>query len=157
MCALYRIPCFRLHSRVFTVPGIDSRDRIMQFGRWRDDKGKAHNKGMTDLIAFPICNVLGKNIENLAHALGVHTWDRGDDGYGGEYIADAKAVEALKTYSPLLRPFPLWIECKSGRGELTEDQQAFKEYVECNGMYFLECHDSANALIEWLKSHGVTR
>lgn len=33
--------------------------------------------------------------QQLAHELGLHTWDQGDDGFGGEYIPDNKAVHKI--------------------------------------------------------------
>lgn len=51
----------------------------------------------------------------------------------------------------------LWVECKSGTGELSADQILFRDYVLKSGAYYIEAHDSADAVVEWFKDHGVTR
>ena len=44
-----------------------------------------------------------KGVERLAHDLGLHDWDQGDDGFGGEWIADEKKLEKLRErLEPLL-------------------------------------------------------
>lgn len=117
VCALYRIPVFRMQSRVFTVIGAKGKKRPMFVGRWKDVQGQMFTSGMADLLLAP-------RIPCSAHF------------YGTVF---------------------LWVEAKAGKGELTTDQEAFKTFVESQGMYFLECHDSADQLLEWLKAHGVTR
>ena len=52
---------------------------------------------------------------------------------------------------------PLWIECKSGKGKLTPDQVAFRHWVVSNGDAWLLIHDDINPLIDWLKSHNVSK
>jgi hypothetical protein len=37
-------------------------------------------------------------IDSLAAALNIRTWDQGDDGFGGEWVIDAKKVEAIKQF-----------------------------------------------------------
>ena len=51
----------------------------------------------------------------------------------------------------------LWVECKAGTGRLTDEQKAFKEDVEEAGAYYIECHDSADQVVQWFLDHGVQR
>jgi hypothetical protein len=52
---------------------------------------------------------------------------------------------------------PLWIEAKSGKGRLSPEQIAFKNWVESNGDHYLLIHDDARPLIAWLEENGVKR
>lgn len=52
---------------------------------------------------------------------------------------------------------PLWIECKAGKGRLSPDQIAFKNWVEANGDEYMLIHDDVRPLITWLDEHGVVR
>lgn len=52
---------------------------------------------------------------------------------------------------------PLWVECKSGSGRLSPEQQAFKEDVMKAGAAFIEARDSADAVVEWFEKMGVKR
>jgi hypothetical protein len=49
----------------------------------------------------------------------------------------------------------LWIECKSGEGRLSKEQVAFRDHVLQTGGYWLECRDSAEALLAWFREFGV--
>jgi hypothetical protein len=129
VCALYRVPCFRMQSRVFTVRGAKGRERPMFAGQWRDGDGVLHTSGMADLLAMPRINFVMKQSDGITH--------------------NSRLFH--------LATVPLWIECKSGTGKLSPDQQAFKSYVEASGAYFLEVRDSADQLLEWFKAHGCTR
>lgn len=51
----------------------------------------------------------------------------------------------------------LWVEAKSGAGKLNHDQLAFKSYVESNGEYWMELHDTTEPLERWFKEHSVSR
>lgn len=43
---------------------------------------------------------LERRIENLAHDLGLHIWDGGDDqGYGGEYEVNQGAVAKIRAFA----------------------------------------------------------
>jgi hypothetical protein len=89
------------------------------------------------------------------------------DGMGVEHksgMADLLATPQVGYYKrraeadePMISAVPLWIECKSGTGKLSDDQIAFREFVEDGGAYFLEIHDSADALLAWFKAFGVQR
>lgn len=52
---------------------------------------------------------------------------------------------------------PLWIECKSGSGELTEDQEDFRAFVEHAGAHYILAKDSAGAVMAWFKQYRVRR
>lgn len=52
---------------------------------------------------------------------------------------------------------PLWIECKSGSGILTEEQELFRSFVEYAGAYYILAKDSADAVMAWFKEHRVRR
>lgn len=52
---------------------------------------------------------------------------------------------------------PLWCECKSGTGQLTDEQKAFRDHVEATGGFWIECRDSADMLVAWFREHGVER
>lgn len=117
VCQLYRIPCFRQQSRVFTVTGVNGKPRPMVIGQWRDEMGVTHTSGMADLLIAP----------------------------------------RIRVNANIAATVFLWCECKYGSGELSPDQQAFKTFVEANGMYHVKAQDSADAVIEWLKLHNVIK
>ena len=52
---------------------------------------------------------------------------------------------------------PLWVECKSGSGELEPDQILFRDFVLRGGAYYLEAHDCADVVIQWFSEFGVVR
>lgn len=44
-----------------------------------------------------------KGVERLVHDLGLHEWDHGNDGFGGEWVADEKKLAKLRErIEPLL-------------------------------------------------------
>lgn len=51
----------------------------------------------------------------------------------------------------------LWVECKSGTGRLSPEQQLFRDDVMKTGAAFIEARDSADAVIEWFDRMGVKR
>jgi hypothetical protein len=51
-------------------------------------------------------------------------------------------------------PLILWIECKSGKGKQTPDQQGFQKIVEAEGHSYVVIRD-VNQLISWLKETGL--
>jgi hypothetical protein len=63
----------------------------------------------------------------------------------------------VETDSGLRFCVPLWVECKSGSGKLTEDQKLFRADVIEAGAFYIEAHDSADAVVEWFRQYGVTR
>ena len=77
-------------------------------------------------------------------------------------MADLLTMPSIETKSfgtvgPVKITVPLWIECKSGSGRMTQDQKDFKEFVEKAGAYHICAHDSADEVIEWFKARGVRR
>jgi hypothetical protein len=52
---------------------------------------------------------------------------------------------------------PLWVEAKSGNARLSDEQEAFRDNAIAGGAYWLECRDSADALLAWFEEHGVER
>lgn len=63
----------------------------------------------------------------------------------------------LLTAPPLLISVPLWIECKAGKGRLSPDQEAFRDWVKGNGDEYLLLRDDVTPLIQWLERHGVVK
>lgn len=51
----------------------------------------------------------------------------------------------------------LWVECKAGTGRLNENQKAFRDDVLEAGAHYIECHDSADQVVQWFLDHGVQR
>ena len=86
--------------------------------------------------------------------IGTRTDDNGELHYGG--LSDVLLMPII-TQNGWKVTVPLWCECKSGVGKLNKDQKAFQMYVEDNGAFFLECRDSADALLAWFHAHGVVR
>lgn len=126
-CDLYGVRSLRMQSRVMWVPGAAGRLRPMFFGKWTDDNGKEHNGGMADLLARPRVPV------TIHH----------DNGTSLKY--------------PIKIAMPVWIECKSGKGRMTPDQIAFKNYVENNGETYILLHDDMRPLTEWFEKNGVKK
>lgn len=148
-CALYGVETFRMQSRVFTVPGAAGRDRPLFIGQWTDQFGKMHNRGMSDILARP--KVPLKYLEPVC-------WVKVAGSFG--LVPTIEARERFEYGAAGLDAtitLPLWIEAKSGRGGLTDDQVAFKSYVESNGETWLLIHDDLRPLIEWLEIHGVKK
>lgn len=127
-CDLYRVKSLRMQSRVMWVPGAAGRPRPMFFGKWTDDFGKEHNGGMADLLARPRVEL--------------------------NRFEDCDCVHGCAPPTPKIT-VPVWIECKSGKGRMTPDQIAFKNYVEGNGETYILLHDDMRPLTEWFESHGL--
>ena len=115
---MYGVPCYRMQSRVFTVPGRGGKNRPMFVGQWRDDLGVIHHGGMADLLLHP-------------------------------RIWQARGEPSI--------PVPLWVEAKSGSGELEPEQVAFARHVMENGGFYLVAKDSADEVLAWFKAQGVAR
>jgi hypothetical protein len=126
--ALYRVPSFRMQSRTIEVVGAGGRKRPMFMGQWTDELGEVHRKGMADLLLTPRVN-LARVLKQAGGVLLGNFWI----------------------------PVPLWVECKSGSGELEPEQQLFRNYVIACGSFYLEAHDCADVVIQWFDEHGVTR
>jgi hypothetical protein len=89
---------------------------------------------------------------------GKWTDDNGVEHNGG--MADLLArpridLQPPHALDPVEATLLLWIECKSGKGRLTEDQIAFKNHVENNGEFYIVCHDDMRPLVGWLEAHGL--
>jgi hypothetical protein len=63
----------------------------------------------------------------------------------------------LQTSPPTRVCVPLWVECKSGTGELRADQILFRDDVIDSGAFYIEAHDSADAVIQWFNEQGVSK
>jgi len=50
---LFGVRCYRMQSRVFTVPGAGGASRPMFVGAWHDRTGVIHHKGMADFLLMP--------------------------------------------------------------------------------------------------------
>jgi hypothetical protein len=65
------------------------------------------------------------------------------------------------TISGVLRPVKvcvaLWVECKAGRDELSQDQMDFRDYVTKAGAFWICCINSCEELLEWFEDFGVVR
>lgn len=94
--------------------------------------------------------------------------------YFGKWIDDFGNVHASGRADLLARPrifayysethndevylsTPLWIECKAGKGRLSPDQEAFRDWVKSNDDSYILIHDDVRPLMEWLDAHGVKR
>ena len=131
VCGLYRVPFYRMQSRVFTVVGRGGRERPMITGGWRDRNGEHHTGGMPDFLLTPKVNV-SKLVEV-------------DDGNDAPMFAKIEYT------------LPLWVECKAGKDRLSPAQVAFRDDVLAQGGHWLLVKDGPEALLDWLKEHGVRR
>jgi hypothetical protein len=61
------------------------------------------------------------------------------------------------TVGRVLMSVPLWVECKSGSGKLEPEQKLFRDDVTKAGAFYIEAHDSAQAVIDWFTIFGVSR
>ena len=52
---------------------------------------------------------------------------------------------------------PLWCECKYGTGELSQDQEDFRDYVKRHGALWVLAKDSADAVLEVFRLCHVER
>ena len=101
-----------------------------------------------------VFTVVGKGGRERPMFTGTWTDDMGEVHHGG--LSDVLLMPII-THNGCKVTVPLWCECKSGAGTLSKDQRAFQRYVEDNGAFFLECRDSADALLAWFQAHGVVR
>lgn len=131
-CGLYRVPVLRMQSRVLTLPDPNRRSgwRAFKVGEWTDEFGEKHSSGMADLLAQPRPTLSMEVVDTAGERMQVN-WNE-------------VAV-------------PLWIECKSGTGRMTDDQKNFKRFVEGAGAFHICAHDCADEVLAWFKSHGVKR
>lgn len=130
-CQRFRVPCFREQSRVVRIDG----GRPVYFGKWRDALGVWHSCGKADYLLTPKIQILVE-----IHPTGI--------------------VDSV---------VPLWIEAKAGKerapklnrcmcGQKDLDHQKhFADFVTASGAYHLVVRDSADALMQWFKEHGVIR
>lgn len=136
--ALYDVPRYRMNSRVVTVAGAGGRNRPMFFGEWTDDLGKLQCKGMADVLLTPQIDLL-KIFQG-----------------GVPIIPMNQRADILRNITTRIC-VPLWVECKSGSGELSDEQKAFRSHVIMAGAFYLEIHDSADELLKWFEQMGVRR
>ena len=129
VCGLYRVPFYRMQSRVIDVVQKDARgSRPMVIGKWRDRFGETHTGGMPDFLLTPAIN------------RGVY-----EDGHPPGSIP-----------VPFRPRIALWVECKEGpNAKLSPEQRAFRDDQEALGGHWLLVHDGPEALIEWFKQRGV--
>lgn len=139
---LYGVQHSREQSRVLNMK--DDRDqrgyRPMYFGKWIDDEGKVHASGRADILARPKIQVRHPSATVMLTTMVKELHPDADLDLSNWKIS-----------------IPLWIECKSGKGKLTPDQVAFRHWVVSNGDAWLLIHDDINPLIDWLKSHNVSK
>jgi hypothetical protein len=109
----------------------------MFFGQWNDDLGIVHRKGMADLLLTPRIAV----------------WPALQEG-NPKWLMP---VETAPFDIRLRVTVPLWVECKSGSGELDPEQIAFRDHVVKSGAYYLEAHDCADVVLEWFEFYWVLR
>jgi hypothetical protein len=134
--ALFGVPAYRMQSRVVTVVGAGGGNRPMFIGEWIDDMGVKHYRGMADLLLTPCIDPF-----TLC-------------GVKGQFFIPMNQRADL----PMNRiAVPLWVECKSGSGELEPEQKLFRDRVVSAGNFYVEAHDSADAVIAWFQQMGVRR
>lgn len=128
VCGLFGVPCLRMQSRTFTVPGVGGRERPFFVGEWRDADGVKHRKGMADLLLQPRVSML---------------------------VAVTVKGQELKV--PLSFTVPLWVECKAGSGKLDAEQEAFRDWVLSIGAAYICVTDSCEELMQWFKNKNVEK
>lgn len=55
------------------------------------------------------------------------------------------------------KPSMVWVEAKSGTGRQSPAQKEFQAEVEAAGHSYIIAHDGPEAVIAWLRDHGVIR
>jgi hypothetical protein len=139
-CELYGVETLRMQSRTVLVPGAAGRTRPLFFGQWRDQFGELHTRGMADLLLRPRVPMFDLMFKP------------------GEYVLCYSPSEMAAIINRMKNVFvtvPVWVEVKSGRGEMRHDQHAFRNYVEWNGEVFFTIHEEMKPLTDWFDSHGV--
>lgn len=139
-CQRFNVPCFREQSRVITIG-----NRPVFFGKWRDALGVWHSCGKADYLITP-----RKRVEIIVPA----------SEFGEGVIVPSKTIAVSLLTA-------LWVEAKAGKerppkknrcmcgDETLDHQEHFRKYVTGTGAYHLVVRDSADALIQWFKEHGV--
>lgn len=129
-CQRFNVPCFREQSRVITIG-----NRPVFFGKWRDALGVWHSCGKADYLITPRIRIFTDdgNVRLCREDIAVAVW------------VEAKAGKE--------RP-PKRNRCMCG-DDLLDHQGHFRRYVTGTGAYHLVVRDSADALIQWFKEHGV--
>jgi hypothetical protein len=136
VCALYGVQVTREQSRQFNVQGTAGRWRPMFFGTWTDTSGRlthftGKRKTPTNIWNAGKADLLARPRVRIQHS-----------GCDGDFT---------------MHSVPLWIECKSGAGTISEAQVAFKSWVESNGDAYLLLHDDVRPLMDWFDAHGVEK
>lgn len=135
--ALFDVACYRMNSRTFTVVGAGGRERPMFFGQWRDRNGIEHKGGMADYLLMPRITMAVLN------------------GAPPGFVPMNRPAGSIPEKIRVV--VPLWIECKSGKGDLEPSQRDFRDDVIARGAYHITCHDSADNLMAWFELMGVQR
>jgi hypothetical protein len=128
-CGLYRVPFYRMQSRMFNVIGAGGKERPMFMGTWQNDRGEKFKNGMPDYLLTPQLPIR-QAVQRL----------------GG--IADVET--RMNTM------VPLWVEVKAGADRLSPVQKEFRDYQERIGGFWLMVRDGSE-LEGWFKEHGVKR
>jgi len=89
LAALYRVPTYRMQSRVFDVIAKHGGTRPLLVGRWTDSYGTVHTAGMADLLLTPTISLLGPVV---VQRVAVPLWVECKAGEGRQ-TPDQKAFE----------------------------------------------------------------
>jgi len=127
-CAIYGVSCYRMQSRAFSVVGKGGRQRPMFMGQWRDRFGDLHRAGMPDLLLTPRL-----------------------------MFVECVPFRLPCRHTTTTLAVALWVECKAGRGELSEQQELFRDDALAIGAHYLEARNSADQVIQWFKAFDVQR
>jgi hypothetical protein len=128
-CGLYRVPFYRMQSRMFNVIGAGGKERPMFIGSWTNDRGEQFKGGMPDYLLTPQLRI-GQAVQRL----------------GGIVDMDTHMNTMV----------PLWVEVKAGTDRLSPNQKEFRDYQERIGGLWLTVRDGSE-LEDWFKKHGVKR
>lgn len=127
-CQIRGVPVVRLNSGALPAIGAGGKFRPVAPTVWWNDLGERKTAGLPDLLLRPTI------------------------------LMTAQLFGASIGELPNLRvTVPLWVECKSGRGKLNADQEAFREHARQHHEFYLELHDSADELMAWFEKYQVTR
>ena len=75
--------------------------------------------------------------------------------FGKKGAADVLALVNIGPFLDENPCLPLWVEAKSGSGRQSPAQKEFQAEVEAAGHSYIIAHDGPEAVVEWLKEHGV--